>query len=249
MTPPSPLWHRPPNVLKLDSDEVHVWRCNLDQPRPTVQSLLHALTADERTRADRYYFEKDRSHFIVSRGSLRAILSRYLCVQPHQLRFRYSSYGKPALVYEFGEDSIRFNMSHSNGVALFAATRTRELGIDIEWIRPDLAQQEIAERFFSSEEVRILRALPEEMRVEAFFNCWTRKEAYVKAKGEGLSMPLDRFEVSLVPGTPAALLKTGNDPLEAARWSLRELFPGDGFAAAIAVQGNGWELKCWRWQG
>lgn len=241
------LWRRPPVDLSLDTDEVHVWRCRLDQPPSYVQSLLRTLAADERNRAERFYFEKDRASFIVSRGSLRAILSSYLYIEPQKLRFCYNSFGKPALVTEMGGESFRFNASHSHGLALFAVTRNRELGIDIEWIRDGLVEQEIAEHFFSAGEVRILRQLPANAQRESFFRCWTSKEAYIKAKGEGLSMPLDQFEVSVTPGKPAALLRTMSDPQEAARWSLRELFPAPGFVAAIAVEGKGWRLKCLRW--
>jgi 4'-phosphopantetheinyl transferase len=132
-------------------------------------------------------------------------------------------------------------------LALYALTRGRALGVDVEYVRDDLAGQEIAERFFSRQEVRALSALPADARTRAFFNCWTRKEAYIKARGEGLSLPLDQFDVSLTPGEPAALLGTRPDPQEAARWLLRELAPARGYVAALAVEGRGWRLRQWRW--
>jgi 4'-phosphopantetheinyl transferase len=134
-------------------------------------------------------------------------------------------------------------------VALYAVTRAREVGIDVELIRSDLKIEQIAERFFSHHEIATLRALPTELRQSAFFRCWTRKEAYIKATGKGLSLPLDQFEVSLTPGEPAALLSTQPDPNEAQRWSLRELTPAPGYAAALAVEGHGWCLACWDWRG
>lgn len=244
-----PIWCAPPEGLRLASDEVHVWRGELDRSSSYVQSLLRTLTADERSRAERLYFQNDRERFIVARGILRAILSRYLDTEPSRLRFCYTDYGKPAVVKEFGGDEVCFNVSHSHGLALFAVTRGRELGVDLEWRRSGLVNDQIAEQFFSAQEIRVLHSLPRNIQDQAFFNCWTRKEAYIKAKGEGFSMPLDRFSVSLAPGEPAVLMSTEADPQEAARWSLRELFPAPGFVAAVAVKGDGWQLKCWQWQG
>lgn len=246
---PTRLWCNPPRSLSAARQEVHVWRSGLDLSPSRVDGFLSSLTSDEQARAQRFHFQRDREHFIVARGVLRAILGQYLDTEPGRIRFSYSEYGKPALAKELGADSVRFNMSHSHGLALFAVTLDRELGVDLEWIRPGVADDQIAERFFSPQEVRVLRALPRNLQDEAFFNCWTRKEAYIKAKGEGLSMPLNLFNVSLAPGEPAALLSTSGDPQEASRWSLRELFPGAGFAAAAAVQGDDWQFRCWQWTG
>ncbi|MGD0652454.1 MAG: 4'-phosphopantetheinyl transferase superfamily protein, partial [Verrucomicrobiia bacterium] len=205
---PVPPWRSPPETLVLGCDEVHVWRATLDQTPSQIQSFLHNLAADEQARAERFYFEKDREHFIAARGVLRAILGGYLNRPPECLSFCYNSHGKPALAGESDGDAIRFSVSHSYGVALYAVTRGREVGIDIERIRFDLEVAEIAERFFSRREVAMLRTLPTEVQREAFFRCWTRKEAYIKARGEGLSLPLDQFDVSLAPGEPAAVLGT-----------------------------------------
>ena len=240
-------WCHAPKNLVLRSGEVHVWRIALNAPAARIQSLKQVLAVDEQARAERFYFQKDRDHFIIARGTLRCILGRYLHVKPADLRFCYSPYGKPALTKEFA-DVARFNLSHSHGLALFAITRRREIGIDIEHIRAGFADDNIAERFFSPCEVEVLRALPVHMQQEAFFNCWTRKEAYIKAHGKGLSLSLDRFDVSFVPGKPAALLSTSDDPNEASRWSLQELFPGPGYTAALAVEGSDWQLKRWQWQ-
>jgi 4'-phosphopantetheinyl transferase len=160
-----------------------------------------------------------------------------LNVEPGTLRFCYSEYGKPGLDQEFGGDENSFNLSHSNALGLLAVTRHRAVGVDIEHIRPDLADEQIARRFFSSREVQSLIALPAEVQKEAFFNCWTRKEAYIKAIGEGLSMPLDQFDVSLSPDEPANLLATRPDPAQALQWKLYSLYAGYGYAAAMAVHG------------
>lgn len=239
-------WRFPPQALKLTSDEVHVWRAALDQAPSQIDSYLRTLAADERARAERFHFPKDREHLIVARGALRAILGFYLNRAPECLSFSYSSHGKPALTLEPGDDPIRFNISHSQGVALYAITCGREVGIDLECMRSDLEVEQIAERFFSRQEIATLRALPAALRRYAFFLCWTRKEAYIKARGEGLSLPLDQFDVSLIPGEPAALLCTRPDSDEALRWSLQELTPGSpGYAAALAVEGEGWSLALW----
>ena len=144
-------------------------------------------------------------------------------------------------------DAIRFNLSHSHGKALYAISRGREVGVDLEFIRCDLEAEQIAERFFSHSEIETLRALPPSLRKYAFFLCWTRKEAYIKARGEGLSMSLDQFDVSLTPGKPAALLRTNPDSDEALRWSLRDLKPASGYAAALAIRGSDFTLSCWQW--
>ena len=247
MTSPSLSWNSPPKTLLLPNDAVHVWRTSLCVSTPYLRIFEDTLTADERARAERFYFQKHRERFIAGRGLLRHILSRYLGKEPDQLRFCYNSYGKPALIEEAGAEGLCFNLSHSHGIALYALTRGREIGIDIEYFRPDVETEKLAERFFSPREAAALRALPEHLRKEAFFNCWTRKEAYIKADGKGLAIPLNAFDVSLTPGEPAALLRTESQPQETSRWSLRALNLEPGYAAALAVKGHDWELKCWQW--
>jgi 4'-phosphopantetheinyl transferase len=242
----SPEWPVPADTLSLD-DEVHVWRAWLDVPTCQVESHLQTLSADERARADRFCFQRDRTQFIVARGLLRNILGRYLGLAPDQLCFAYTLHEKPALTEAAGAPALRFNVSHSHCAALIAVTHDREIGVDIERIRVEAADIEIARRYFSSHEVAALEALPAHSRVEAFFRCWTRKEAYIKARGGGLSIPLDQFDVFPVPGEPAVLRQTNADPQEAGHWSLRDLNPSPGYAAALAVEGHAWPLKCWHW--
>jgi 4'-phosphopantetheinyl transferase len=240
-------WSIPPTTLTLSSDEVHIWRAALDLAPPHVEDLRKILSEDEVNRADRFVFERDRTHFIVARGLLRLIIGRYLQLEPRQLRFSYSRYGKPALIRPADVDILSFNLSHAHGLALYACARGRELGVDIEYIRPIPDVERIAERFFSPRERATLQALPQEGRLEAFFTCWTRKEAYIKARGEGLSLPLDQFDVSLAPGEPAALVGVRADAAEALRWSLQALHPGPGYVAALAATGQDWRVVCWRW--
>jgi 4'-phosphopantetheinyl transferase len=210
------------------------------------QSLKQTLSADERARAERFYFQKDRERFIVSRGLLRVILGRYLDMEPSQLQICYTSHGKPALARESGWDVLRFNVSHCQGLALYAITRGREVGVDLERLRTDFTAEQIANRFFSPREVAALRALPPNVRQAAFFTYWTLKESYIKARGEGLMLPLNKFDVVLVPGEPPTL-NTKGDPQEASRWSLRKLAAGPGYVAALAVEGHDWRIKCWQW--
>lgn len=222
----------------LSADDVHVWQAGLEVPAAGRERFYATLSEDERERAARFHFDRDRHRFIAARGFLREVLGRYLRSDPAQLRFVYSAYGKPSLGAEF-DQRLRFNLSHSHELALCAVTLERDVGVDVEFIRPEFADDDVARRFFSAPETARLRALPRAQYAEAFFNCWTRKEAYIKARGEGLSMPLDKFEVSLAPGEPAALLNTFDAPAEAARWSLYALEPGPGYVGAVAVAGPG----------
>lgn len=243
----APGWSDPPGDLDPPKGEVHVWRASVYLAESQIGAMAETLSVDEQNRAGKFYFERDRRSFIVARGTLRALLGRYLDRSPGRLRFCYGPHGKPALTRDSGGDTLRFNLSHSHGMALFAIARHREVGVDVELIRPGLAREEIAERFFSPQEVFMLRKVPVEKRVEAFFNCWTRKEAYIKATGKGLSLPLDEFVVSLAPGEPAALLETRTDYREASRWCLRSLAPRPGYVGALAVTEDCAELKCWDW--
>ena len=246
-TAPRRMWGPPPAELALSSADVHVWRAPLDQPASRILQLANVISADERARAERFYFERDRKHFIVGRGLLRTILGCYLGIESNRLEFWSGSHGKPALAETSARGTLRFNLSHSQGLVLYAVTRDREIGIDLERIRPIAEAEQIAERFFSARENALFRALPPSQKLEAFFNCWTRKEAYIKAIGDGLARPLDRFDVSLVPGEPARLLRVEGDSREACRWCLQALTPAAGYAAALAVEGRGWHLACWEW--
>jgi len=241
-----PTWLAPPDQLELKPWDVHIWRTSLDQPPEIVERFRQLLSIDELTKADRYHFEKDRRHFTVARGVLREVLSRYLGVSPGELVFSYSEHGKPELASAIGRQ-FKFNLAHSGGVALYAFTTVGEVGIDVEFIRPEFTGDEIARRYFSATEVDSLSRLPAVARHYAFFNCWTRKEAFIKAKGLGLSLGLDQFDVTLTPGEPAALLRTGWNEAEAARWSLRTIEVGDQFAGAIALEAHDWEAFFWEY--
>ena len=194
------------------------------------QSLL---APDERERAGRFVFDYLRHWYTVSRGALRILLGRYLDTDPAGIRFEYGEKGKPRLAEK---SRIRFNASHSGDLAVYAVTLHCDIGVDVERIRPLASLHEIAARFFCAEETTELMALPEEQREAAFFRCWTRKEAYIKAIGDGLSVPLDDFAVSLRPGEPARLVHIGHDPAAAAAWTLQNLEALSGYAAALAYR-------------
>lgn len=230
----------PTPSFTLSANEVHVWHARLDDH--AAERFRPLLAEDEIARADRFHFAKDRNHYIVARGWLRKLLAGYLGILPTGLRFDYAEKGKPSLVANQA-NAINFNLAHSHGLAIFAFSAGREIGVDLEFIREDVEDEKIAERFFSGREIAELRAVPIELRKQAFFNCWTRKEAYIKARGEGLSMPLDQFDVSLAPGEAAALLRNDKEPDEVRRWTMQSVSVPDGYVAALVVEGDDWQLK------
>lgn len=233
----------PPGPITLGRDEVHVWRASL-RPPPAVLARLEAhLSADERDRAARFRFPEHRTAFVAGRGVQREILARYLGQAPHRLTYRVAAHGKPELDGAAAETGLRFNVSNSGDLALYAVTRGREIGVDLERVKRMEDGMDIARRFFSAPENEVFAGLAEEARDLAFFHCWTRKEAYIKAIGEGLSMPLASFDVAFAPGEPARLLAARGVGAEAERWSLCELHPGPGYVGAMVVEGSGWAMR------
>jgi 4'-phosphopantetheinyl transferase len=212
---------------------------NLAQSAIDVERLYILLSDDERARAGRFRFVEHANRYTVARASLRRILSRYADVAPGLLRFNYTANGKPFLA----NTSTRFNLSHSSNLGVIAVTRDREIGVDVEQIRHDDDLLDISEHYFAPAERAVLRLLPAEERCFGFFRCWTRKEAYLKARGEGLSMDLHAFCVSLGPDEPAALLASAEGPAELQRWKFAHLDLQDGYAAALAVEGRECDLR------
>ena len=237
-------WLEPPDSLSLPAGQVHVWQICLEQGDSLLDRFRRTLESDELDRAGRFRFERLQRHFVVGRGFLRYVLGRYLETNPSALRFAYNEYGKPALA---GEQSLQFNMSHSHEVGLVAVTRDSVVGVDVEHIRADFASEDIATRFFSRLEVETFSSLPKEERVAAFFRCWSRKEAYIKAIGKGLSQPLDGFDVTLAPAEPAALLRAGED--DKSSWSMCDIEVGSDYASALAVEGVPAQIFCWNYVG
>jgi 4'-phosphopantetheinyl transferase len=231
--------------LPLPEDEVQLWRVDLEAIGADESRWQTLLSADEVMRASRFHFPRDRQRFIASRALLRRILASYLATDPNSLSFSYSKNEKPSLGAAYADSGVTFNISHSGGIALLAFTRAREIGVDVEQLRPDSDLEAIARRFFSAREQSQLAALPAEQKVDAFFRCWTRKEAYIKATGDGLSLPLGQFDVSLAAGERNALLATRPDGAEAGRWLLLEVPGGPGYIAALCVRGQDWKLNDW----
>ena len=224
-------WLISPASPVLAEDEVHVWKVDLSASVADVR----LLSRDEHERAARFHFEKDRQHFKAARSALRIILGRYVKVPPGSLEFGQTEYGKPFLTNPEAA-GVLFNLSHSGEIAVIAVTRDREVGVDVEFARPDFATNEVAEHFFSVAEIYTLSGLEPHLRTQAFFNCWTRKEAYVKARGEGLSMPLDVFDVSLAPDVPAAMLSNRVDKSEPLHWIFHDLQIDSDYAGALVIE-------------
>jgi 4'-phosphopantetheinyl transferase len=224
-------WSPAAKDLTLQNDEVHIWLAGLDVDPQERTRLRSYLNEDEVSRAERFVFPRDRDHFVVARGRLRELLGKYQHCPPNAVQFKTGRYGKLSLVED--GDPLRFNLSHSHGLALYGFCMGREIGIDTEKIRPEFAGEEIAARYFSATEQRELAELPKELRDTAFFLCWTRKEAYIKAHGDGLQIPLDSFDVSLKPGEPETLRS-----MDSGRWSMRSFVPAPEFVAAIITEGK-----------
>ncbi|HYX13781.1 MAG TPA: 4'-phosphopantetheinyl transferase HetI [Nostoc sp.] len=233
------FWLPAPIDFTLLPDEIHVWRIELDQPELQLQNLAATLSSDETARAERFYFQEHRQRFIAGRGILRTILGRYLGIQPSQVQFNYQQRGKPVLADTFADSGLAFNLSHSQGLGLFAVNCTRPIGVDLEYIRPMSDLEALAKRFFLPREYEMLRSLSANQQQEVFFRYWTCKEAYLKATGDGLAQ-LEQIEVSLTPTEPAKLQRTED-------WSLFELIPANNYVAAVAVANLGWDLKCWQY--
>jgi 4'-phosphopantetheinyl transferase len=251
------------STFQLAFDEVHSWCASLDVPPETSARLYATLTPDERARSARFQFERDQQRFIVARGVLRDLLARYLQTQPNQISFVYNAFGKPDLGPEFA-NRLTFNVSHSGppallprwgprsaGLALIAIATAANVGVDLEYIRAQSDYYaDIARHFFSAAEIDYLITLPSHLYAETFFSCWTKKEAYLKACGEGLAMPLNSFSVPLTTDpapTPEDLYVASKDIVPARRWSLYTLRPAPGYAGALAIEGTGWRLREWQW--
>ena len=224
---------------------IRVWRVALDAL--PWQRCEDVLSPDERERARRYQFDKDRRRFTITRSVLRFLLGNYLKTTPERVAFNYGEYGKPSLAEPC--TGIRFNVSHSEELALIAIAHGREVGVDVEFLRPIADQEQLLAANFSARELAEFRSLPRVWQQAAFFAGWTRKEAYLKARGGGLSVPLDSFAVSLGPHAPASLLEVRSDPLEASRWGMANLVVAPDYAGALVAEGGDWRIELADWNG
>jgi 4'-phosphopantetheinyl transferase len=219
-------------------DEIHVWHAALDREEHAFARLEATLSMEEKARADRFHFVNDRNRFVVARGLLRELLGGYLHQAPASLEFSYGQHGKPSISGGNVSSGLCFNLSHSSGLVVYAIAKERNLGVDVEHVRAGSTGEDIAKRYFSTQEVSDLLTLPPDQRVEGFFHCWTRKEAYLKATGMGLQIPLDSFAVNLLPGKPAQFLG-GVEP----RWHMAAHRPVEDYVAAVVYDGAPCSIK------
>ncbi|MCH7970061.1 MAG: 4'-phosphopantetheinyl transferase superfamily protein [Chloroflexi bacterium] len=239
------IWKQPPEKISLREKTVDIWLIPLLADPDLLPQCRSLLSADEKTRASRFLKEEHRQRFILGRGRLRQILSHYLGAQPAELRFQYSSHGKPSLAGLGDSKRLRFNLSHSKHLAVAAVVRESRIGIDVEYMRSNVDFLKLASRFFAKNEAAALRRATADHKKEMFFRIWTRKEAYIKAHGMGLSLPLDQFEVSTGPEEPPELLQTHYEPGDRNRWSLTEIETWVGYKCALACEGPARPLRFW----
>jgi 4'-phosphopantetheinyl transferase len=246
MTITTRAWLAPPANVALGPREVHVWLVALVQSPAAIVALASLLSDNERARAARFHFDRDRTAYTIARGALRTLAGRYLGRPPAALGFGYRAKGKPYLLVPDGE-WLRFNVSHSGDVAVIGFAPGKEIGVDVERRRARADLASLAHTAFSPDEYARFCAIPPHEREAAFFLCWSRKEAFVKSTGEGVSQLTD-FDVSLEPGKPARLLRVAGEPQGEPRWSLEDLPEIPGYAAALAVAGHGIDVACWGFQ-
>ncbi|MEE2728859.1 MAG: 4'-phosphopantetheinyl transferase superfamily protein [Candidatus Latescibacterota bacterium] len=236
MTGKLAVWRNGLGDERIGNGHVHIWYVDLSAADTCVPTPESVLSLDERARAARVVQGENRRRFVVSRAVLRCLLSQYAEVAPEQLRFDYGPHGKPELASTGLAPGLGFNMSHSGDVILYAVARGRSIGIDVEHERPRSNFMRIAERFFSVEEYEALHAFPDRDRPSAFFRCWTRKEAYVKARGDGIAAGLDTFSVSM--DEEPCLLRSDEGPAEVARWSMADIVVEDGYVSTLCAEGR-----------
>lgn len=240
-------WRTPPPVLSLPAHTVHVWRADLGLEAAYLRRLEQNLSADERKRASRFRFARDRDRFVGARGLLREILARYLNATPGGLSFGYGAHGKPFLAGE-GQSTLRFNVSHSFDAMLLAIAHAREVGVDVEGVRNSgVATEEIYNMVLSGPEKQALARFGGEDKRTTFLRFWTLKEAYIKADGRGVSLPLERIDVSASDGRLAVQDQATGEWRKCPRWELRTLAPVPGYVTALAAEGQDWRLALWRW--
>jgi 4'-phosphopantetheinyl transferase len=229
--------------MLLTRGEVEVWCILLDQMQPDLERYSGLLSPDEKSRSERFYFQTDREHYIICHGALRTLVGRYLQAEPSEIEFEYEPNGKPVVRKTFQEKTLHFNLSHSRNAALIAFSWTYRVGIDIEHIREMADEDRFAEMYFSARECDLIRSLAGRQKLEAFFKIWTCKEAFLKARGEGLTKSINRIEVSLEDGKPAQLVSVYGDRDQAREWRLDTFNPIPNYQACLAVARNDWQSK------
>jgi 4'-phosphopantetheinyl transferase len=230
----SHAWPPAQPPLPLGEHEAHVWLASLDLSPPAMTLMQHLLSDEEHRKAARFRFERDRLRWSAAHAFMRHVLGSYLNRPPRDLEFAIAPHGKPSIVCHPGMPDLRFNMAHSHDHAVLALTLGCEVGVDLEWITPLDDADRIAASFFSPYEQAILQNVPAIEKLGAFYRCWSRKEAVLKAFGAGLTVSLDSFDVTLAPGDPPQVLALREEMISTGPWSLIDLQPLDGFAGALA---------------
>ena len=243
-----PSWPAPSSGLLLPASEIHIWQALLDMPTDLLAHLKKSLSADEVARAERFQFQQHREHFIVARGILRDILSRYLHCTPDTIRFSYNSFGKPAIQVFPQEDTIAFNLSHSNGVALYVFQRGGDIGIDVERLDKPIDLLQAGALVFSPAEMLALRALSPALQRTVFFQYWTRKESFIKALGKGFSLPLHLIDVSQASLEPVLQADYPEAPFGRTDWYVWDFIPRSRYAAAVAAKGKDWQFSFYQYE-
>jgi 4'-phosphopantetheinyl transferase len=243
-----PLQNRPayysssfPSQPLADND-LHIWRATLDRSREEISGYFNLLSPEEKARSERFYFERDCDRYIVGRGILRTLLSRYLGIEASRIEFVYGPHGKPAVATDSRDKLLQFNLSHSNDQALYIFGWDHSVGIDLEYICPMQDADDFAAQFYSARETALINSLSDDQKWDAFFKLWTCKEAFLKANGSGLSAPLDEVEISLDVDGSARLTSIGGDSEQAANWRLETINTVVGYQAAVAVEGQGGQV-------
>lgn len=241
------MWRLPDSTIKsIQNDEAHLWRVAIDQHQDQYAAYRKLLTQEELVRADQYRFEKHRICYVVARAVLRLLVGKYIEVDPRDVVFSYIKNGKPLVVNQKG---IQFNVSHSENYILIGFVKDYDLGVDVEYTKQPIEVQTIAASFFSKEEVAMLVSLAEEYQTQAFYNCWTRKEAFIKALGDGLSFPLDQFVVSMDSTKVATLLETKWNQKEKQKWSLKSIEVDRDYIGALAAKGQIHKMELLEYKG
>jgi len=240
------MWDKPPEELKLDVAYIDVWRTRIDLPEEEVKNYALTLSEEEQERAARFTFPGKYKEYVVSRGLLRRALAHVLKQPVTEFKFSYTESKKPYLSAKHLDQTLSFNISHSHGQALVAISLNRNIGIDIEKIRPDVEYEKLALRFFSTEEYKQLMLLPQDARARSFFAIWTRKEAFVKAIGKGIAFGLSEFDVNINPEEPPLMLATRWNPKDASLWSMATIDTENDFIGTLATDGGEFQLRHWQ---
>ncbi len=235
------MWQIPPNNLTLTSQDVHLWKMNLNLSLPQIDRRYQMLSSEEQEKADRFRFAVHRRRFIVARSTLRILLGRYVNLEPAQIEFTYNARGKPSLVQLSNSEQLQFNLSHSEELALYGVSCDRLIGVDLEHLRSLDDAQSLAKRFFCRSEFELIDSLPLDKQRQAFFQMWTAKEAYLKAVGEGIGGGLNRVEVCF--NEPNPFLQLSDRSTSLSEWTLLPLVPQADYLAALVVEGNNWQLR------